>query len=76
MFCFVEDEKIISGFRKKPVFKTLTVVMGCRPGDNLLSPSMSYMFGFFTGLFPSSSNFPYACTLSYYFYIVRKIYNT
>jgi hypothetical protein len=49
MFCFVEDNKIISGFRKcicgsgikKGIFNTLPVVMGYRPGNNLLcSPHM------------------------------------
>jgi hypothetical protein len=39
---------------KKRIFNTLPVVRGCRPGDNLLSPSTLYMIGLFTGLFPSS----------------------
>jgi hypothetical protein len=42
MYCFVEDNKIISGFRKcicgsgikKGIFNTLPVVMGYRPGNN------------------------------------------
>ena len=62
MFCFVEDNKIISGIviynygpgLRKTDFKTLSVVRGCRPGDNLLSSSTLYMFELFTGLSPST----------------------
>jgi hypothetical protein len=53
MFCFVEDNKIISSIEKtitetnwkKRIFSTLPIVRGCSPGDNLLSPSTIYMFG-------------------------------
>jgi len=64
MFCFAEDNKIISGIDNtitkldlKPIFNTLPIIRGCRPGDNLLSPSTWYMFGLFSGLSPSSTNF-------------------
>ena len=50
MFCFVEDNKIISGIviynygpgLRTTDFKILSVVRGCRPGDNLLS-SLHYI---------------------------------
>jgi len=69
MFCFVEDNKIISGIviynygpgLRTTDFKTLSVVRGCRPGDNLLSSSILYMFELFTGLSPSLSNFYFYC---------------
>ena len=65
MFCFVEDNKIISGIviynygpgLRTTDFKILSVVRGCRPGDNLLSSPTLYMFELFTGLSPSLSNF-------------------
>jgi hypothetical protein len=69
MFCFVEDNKIISGIviynygpgLRTTDFKTLSVVRGCRPGDNLLSSPTLYMFELFTGLSPSLSNFYFYC---------------
>ena len=39
---------------KKKGFITHPVVRGCRPGNNLLSPSSLYMFGLFTRLSPST----------------------
>ena len=47
MFCFVEDNKIISGIviynygpgLRTTDFKTLSSARGCRPGDNLLASS-------------------------------------
>ena len=67
MFCFAEDNNIISGLRKyncgiglkkTRILNTLLVVRSCKPGDNLLSPTMLYIFGFLTGLSLSSANFP------------------
>ena len=65
MFCFVEDNKIISGqkynygtgLKKTQIFNTLPVVGDFRLGDNLLSPSTLYILGSFTVLSPSSANF-------------------
>jgi hypothetical protein len=64
MFCFADDNKIISGIEniivepdfKKLIFNTLPFVRRYRPDDNLLSPSTLYMFGLSTGLLPSSSH--------------------
>ena len=42
---------------EKKMYNILPVVSGCRPGDNLLSPSTLYIFGLFTGLSPLSANF-------------------
>jgi hypothetical protein len=48
MFCFAEDNKIISGLKnyncgtglkKKKGFSTHLVIKGCGPYDNVLSPS-------------------------------------
>jgi hypothetical protein len=40
-------------------FNTLPVVKGCRPGDNLLSPSILYIFGLSTRLSSSLVNIPW-----------------
>ena len=59
LFCFVVDNKLIyrkynygTGLKITWIFNTLSVVRGCRPGNNLLSPSTLYMFGLYTVLFP------------------------
>ena len=53
MCCFAEDNKIISGIentiaesdKTKQIFNTLSVGCGCRPGNNLLTPSTLYKLG-------------------------------
>ena len=78
MFCFAEDNKIISGmkntiteqdWKKTRIFNAIAMVRGCRPGDNLLSPSTFYMFGLFTELSTLSAIFRKTSELSYYSYI-------
>jgi hypothetical protein len=77
MFCFVEDNKIISGIEKTitetdwKMFNIVPIARGCRLGDNLLSSSTLYMFGLFTGLSPTSTNFHKTFKLSYFFYLVK-----
>jgi len=44
--------------KKNRIFKTLSVVRGCAPSDNLLSYSILYMFGLFIRLSLSSGIFP------------------
>jgi hypothetical protein len=54
-----------TGLKNKRISSALPVVRGCRPSDNVLSPSTLYMFGLSNRLSPSS-------TLSYYFHIVNN----
>jgi hypothetical protein len=87
-FCSVEDNKIISCFRKyicgtgvkkKRIFNILSVVRGCRPGDNLLSLSMLYMFVLLTGLSPLSQSKKFQAlpvSLDCPFFIASSIFST
>ena len=50
---------------KKQFFNTLSVGCGCRPGDNLLTPSTLYMLGLFIDLSPTSAIFRERSTLSH-----------
>ena len=54
-----------TGLKIKRISNALPVVRGCRPSDNLLSPSTLHMLGLSNRLSPSS-------TLSYYFHIVNN----